>query len=443
MRTSRTPHTPSSVTPPSVNSHHTSFRSPLSHILPKHALFKVKLQIHQLSNVPLLGGEFGVKWRFKHVQSPGRNTGLLARIKANKSTPQIDSGKGKGRDLNVEEDLTQVDDELQRSQGAHGHGIYVNGFRTPSGGSSPTNASKSPASYFNDVMTQDSSLFSTTPPHPTTSSMSVDHSYSDGRGATEWAPLHEHTAKWQHTVAIIVRMDIDRETLTLQPNDLKLTVMQRVLPGDRDSPQPQRGVVQLNLAEYADAGPVTRRYLLRQSKTNATLKLTIELEHVGGERRYQAPPLQKSEILAQVSGLLSNPGFQRARFLRELETLENPNFSPGDFYNHRRLDGLASSQSIRVTEHLIESIFNPIPSTTASPFTREDPLPTDEEYSFDSFHSVQRSPGIDRPLTPASSSRSVAGSSSTNGSERPRPSWWKKVSLNRPKTPVMSGGVSG
>jgi len=272
----------------------------------------------------------------------------------------------------------------------------------------------------------------------------MDHLYSDGRGATEWAPLHEHTAKWQHTVSVVVRMDIDRETSTLQSNDLKLTVMQRIIPGDRDSSQqPQRGVVQLNLAEYAGAGPVTRRYLLRQSKTNATLKLTIELEHVGGEQQYHAPPLQKSEILAQVTGLLSNPGFQRARFLRELEILENPYFSPGDIYNHRCLDGLASSQSIRATEHLIENLFNPVLSTTVSPFTREVPLPTDEESSFDSFHSMERSPDSKRTGTPAPSARSVEYSSSTSGSERPKPSWWQKVSRSRPRTPIVSGGTSG
>lgn len=51
-------------------------------------------------------------------------------------------------------------------------------------------------------------------------------------------------------------------------------MLQRVIQGDPDAPQhPRIGVVYLNLAEYADAGKVTRRYLLRQSKTNATLKV--------------------------------------------------------------------------------------------------------------------------------------------------------------------------
>jgi hypothetical protein len=37
---------------------------------------------------------------------------------------------------------------------------------------------------------------------------------------------------------------------------------------------PRLGVVYLNLAQYVDAGVITRRYLLRQSTTNATLKVS-------------------------------------------------------------------------------------------------------------------------------------------------------------------------
>jgi N-terminal C2 in EEIG1 and EHBP1 proteins len=227
MRKFRIPSSPSPSTRPSANSHSTSFRSPLSHILPKHALFRVKLQIHELSNVPLLGGEFGVKWRFKHVQSAGPNASLLAKMKLSKSSLHVDTGKGKGRDLSVDDgDLTPVDDDFQTNNGALGPGINTDGFRTPSSGSySPASISKSSASSLYTTTTPDSSSFNTTPPH-SASSISSDHSYSDGRGATEWAPLHEHTAEWQHTVSVIVRMDIDRETSTLQSNDLKLTVMQ-------------------------------------------------------------------------------------------------------------------------------------------------------------------------------------------------------------------------
>jgi hypothetical protein len=71
----------------------------------------------------------------------------------------------------------------------------------------------------------------------------------------------------------------------LQPTTLKLVVMQRVDQGYKGGPRnPRMGVLYLNLAEYAGVGVnggsgkgqgrgVTRRYLLRESKTNATLKV--------------------------------------------------------------------------------------------------------------------------------------------------------------------------
>ena len=72
-------------------------------------------------------------------------------------------------------------------------------------------------------------------------------------------------------------MDIDRETLQVMHNPLKLVVMQRVIPDDPHGPpqNPRLGAVYLNLAEYIDKGVVERRYLLKESKTNAILKVRL------------------------------------------------------------------------------------------------------------------------------------------------------------------------
>lgn len=91
---------------------------------------------------------------------------------------------------------------------------------------------------------------------------------------TEWVALKNYNARWDHKVDVLVQMDIHRETGDLLPCELKLVAMQRVVHGDPNAPhQPRLGAVYLNLAEYACQGPVTRRYLLRESKTNATLKV--------------------------------------------------------------------------------------------------------------------------------------------------------------------------
>lgn len=118
---------------------------------------------------------------------------------------------------------------------------------------------------------------------------------------------------WQHTLSTTLRFDIQRDTLGLLPNPLKLVVMQRVIPDDPDGnpSNPRLGAVYLNLAEYVGQGSVERRYLLRESKTNATLKLTIELEHIGGETQYIPPPLPKGEILTGIAGFLENDAYRK------------------------------------------------------------------------------------------------------------------------------------
>ena len=56
---------------------------------------------------------------------------------------------------------------------------------------------------------------------------------------------------------------------------MEVIALQRVISGDIDAPQnPRLGALYLNLAEYAGTGAITRRYLLSQSKTNATLKVS-------------------------------------------------------------------------------------------------------------------------------------------------------------------------
>ena len=153
---------------------------------------------------------------------------------------------------------------------------------------------------------------------------------------------------------------------------------------------------------------------------------------MGGEGRYNAPPLRKGEILAQVTGLLANPGFHRARFLRELELIEDPANDPEKKYNHKEhipsFNGLASSGGIRETEFLIETLFNPIPSKTITPFTRDVELPTTTEQR--SVESDRTSVDLAPSLISTHSERSA--SSSTRVSEKSRP-WWrgKRVSSNK------------
>ena len=158
---------------------------------------------------------------------------------------------------------------------------------------------------------------------------------------------------------------------------------------------------------------------------------------MGGERCYKAPPLQKGEILAQVTGLLANPGFHRARFLRELESIEDPTNDPEERYNVKKrvpsFSGLASSGGIRETEFLIETLFNPIPSKTITPFTRDvGSSPTREQRSVESDRtSVELAPSL------ISTHSEYSATSSTRASDRSRP-WWRGGRMSSSKSVASS-----
>jgi N-terminal C2 in EEIG1 and EHBP1 proteins len=196
----------------------------IGHLLPRHANFHARIQIHQISSVPFVSGEFGVRWKFKGVQSSSaRKKGLLGRVKAKAEI----NDKGKGR-------------ELDASLVSH------------------------------TTMVPDSTLSELPDP------LTVPICSTLRRGTTPFLKLKDHSVVWSHTLDTLLKFDIDRETSQIHPNPLKLVVMQRIIPDDPDgSPQnPRLGAVYLNLAEYVGKGSVERKYLLKESKTNSVLKVS-------------------------------------------------------------------------------------------------------------------------------------------------------------------------
>ncbi|WWC65438.1 uncharacterized protein I303_108056 [Kwoniella dejecticola CBS 10117] len=60
------------------------------------------------------------------------------------------------------------------------------------------------------------------------------------------------------------------------------------------------GIVDIDLAPFAGKGRMTRRFLLKGSRTNATIKLTVDMRWIGGEERWAAPPMQEGHHVAGV-----------------------------------------------------------------------------------------------------------------------------------------------
>lgn len=201
------------------------FRSQIGQFLPKHVLFQVHLHIDQLSNVPLISGEFAVRWKFKNVQS---SSGLLSKMKGNRSWPGMGrKGKGKNRDTGFEIEVTPAEDEDEAqmedadeessaqesedefTQDEHTDSAEFGGYLTSSPPDTPNpTATSTPASPLKT--------------NPTTSPATQ----SEARGMTDWAKLYSYNVKWERRLNVAVQMDVHRETGDLLPNELKLVVMQ-------------------------------------------------------------------------------------------------------------------------------------------------------------------------------------------------------------------------
>ncbi|KAJ7773077.1 N-terminal C2 in EEIG1 and EHBP1 proteins-domain-containing protein [Mycena metata] len=318
----------------------TGLRAQLHHLLPRHALFQVRITIHQLASVPLVNGEFGVKWKFKNTHK------VKGKAKAPEPEHDGDGDSFGSADTSIEEP------QMLSPPSSNAH-------------------STSSTSMLDD------------PQAPSTSARS---------GQTPWLPLREHAVTWDQSLSAVVQMSIERDTHTLLPHPFKLTVLQRVIANDPDAPHnPRLGVVDLDLAEYVDSVPlsappkgvVTRRYLLSDSKTNATLRLSIRVDPVGTSTSFIAPPLPNGEILAGVATLLSSHDDvyrTRPRALDLYAPVESVVSSKSSIKSSRSKEttpfdirALPRAYGPRPTESLIDALFNPAPvrdERLVSPFTR-------------------------------------------------------------------------
>ncbi|KAF7439807.1 hypothetical protein PC9H_000143 [Pleurotus ostreatus] len=421
----------------------------LNHLLPRHTIFHVRLHIHEIASVPLVSGEFAAKWRFKNVQAvPGSKQGFLGiGRKRNTSRSRTSSGQEQdektkassedGRDsgttspeVGSSEDTPSIPSVVvsRHPGGAATQPPTPISHTSPDWHPGPSLLSPSLSSSRIPTLSELSSSLYRQPEEQSTPSLTATtpvNGYASSRGMTTFGQLKEHKVVWDHTVDVVVKMDVERDTLELLPNELKLEVMQRVIPNDPSAPQnPRLGVLYLNLAQYASPSTpsVTRRYLLQKSKTNATLKLTVQLEFVGGERNFVAPPLPKGQILGGVKGVLDSDvlrlrpriaGLERGMamamtgpmgFFPELGVGNGPGVKPGPFPTSNGAiivageqytpDTLSLMYGPRMTENIIDAIFNPVPTTDKA---KEGPFtyyldPTEEESSTQPESSSPSSP---------------------------------------------------
>ncbi|KAF5350657.1 hypothetical protein D9756_008611 [Leucocoprinus leucothites] len=316
------------------------FRAQINQLIPRHSYFRARVTIHQIDSVPFVSGQFAVRWKFKQVHSPPgvtRSGGLLGIVKTRSkngdrraqavidatstttvtttSTVSSSSSSSSSSDPSLPSVIVSTnstdssrsssisttrlsDSTNDASRGASSTTLHIHAPTARVCAPSPTSTPLLPS--FSTSTTTTASIASST----------ADLMTTPARGTTLYTPLKDHSVHWNQTLSTVVRLDVDRDNGYIFPCPFKLVVMQR--PNNNDdpderpeSPQEHRlGAVYLNLSEYVGHGPVERRYLLRESRTNATLKLTIELDFISGQASYIPPPLPKGEILNGLSGYL-------------------------------------------------------------------------------------------------------------------------------------------
>lgn len=207
--------------------------------MPRHALFHVRVNIHQLESVPLVKGEFGIRWKFKKVKSPKGN------------------GKGKGRSDDGHAD-TDEDDEHDHldfddiNKHSYGRGnlplpslIINDGEKTISAGASANSTRPASPNLYAQYLSSDwlpQSFLQHSPSHRHPHTFPLDPSensfkqslsattprdkYAPAKGLTPYLKLQDHNVSFEHTLDVLLQMDVHRDTFDLLPSEMKLVVMQ-------------------------------------------------------------------------------------------------------------------------------------------------------------------------------------------------------------------------
>lgn len=201
-------------------------------LVPRHALFSVNVEIDQLSNVPLISGQFAVRWKFKNVQT---RSGLLSRMRGNqaswssKGNGAATKGKGRASELGLAIEVTPADDDEDdgNESSPQDEGTEDEMYHRASGSSLDLTAMP----YTPDTAMPPSATLATATPgdiHKLTSSTSLGSNMTTAvaRGITPWQPLQNYNVKWDHQANVVLQMDVHRETGDLLPNEVKFVVMQ-------------------------------------------------------------------------------------------------------------------------------------------------------------------------------------------------------------------------
>ncbi|CAI6333174.1 unnamed protein product [Periconia digitata] len=133
---------------------------------------------------------------------------------------------------------------------------------------------------------------------------------ADHRGRTERRAIQDHKVFYDYGIKLPVRMTVDKNGM-LQECPIEFEVIQEYSGGGRGE-RISLGNVKINLAEYVEQSElnteesgITRRYLMQDSKINSTLKVSIHLRQIEGDKNFIAPPLKTAQVFSGIAGIVS------------------------------------------------------------------------------------------------------------------------------------------
>ncbi|ORX41158.1 hypothetical protein BD324DRAFT_606802 [Kockovaella imperatae] len=112
------------------------------------------------------------------------------------------------------------------------------------------------------------------------------------------------------------------------------------------------GMVDFDLAPFAGKGPTTRRFLLRGSRTNATIKVSVEMKWLAGEERFVPPPLQEGHHVTAISDIVAHDAEDRIRTDLDLAKTPSNSSSASSFVSARTPSNSSSVEGSRQLSHV-------------------------------------------------------------------------------------------
>lgn len=236
---------------------------------------------------------------------------------------------------------TATDPERSSPSSSREHSMYSDGSHgsgtpgaTNTGGLKIRTGRESRASMRSDVSTEASASTSHASPTASTGAASAlggargavyslttaHYDSKDRKGTIPPAPVRAHAVSWEYAVQHVLRLPLGkavstadvplsrlpasqktnpRKTLPLlghgpmSDSSLRLEVLQ-VHNGEREGTV--LGHVNVDLAPFADQGPTARRYLLMNSRTNATLRISVDMRCIGGDMEWITPPFNEGHL---------------------------------------------------------------------------------------------------------------------------------------------------